>query len=364
MYDLIMPAAGGSTRFAGTRPKWLLTHPLGDLMFYEALRGLDLSKFDRIFITCLQQHDEKFHCVQAIRNQTAKRGLADKVRVIVLPEPTRHQPQTVAETIKRGEITGAFVVKDSDNYFELTPEPTNFISVCDATQLPPENSVNVFNKSFVQENEHGVVVNIAEKQVISKNICTGAYGFSSADQFMKYYEPLAAQDNLYLSHVIYSMILDNHNFFAKECFNYLDWGTLDDWLRYTAEYATIFIDLDGTLVQNSAEHFDPIWGTTAGIRENIDAVNALYHSNKVRIVITTTRSEAFREQTVGQLEREGIKYHDLMLGLSHGKRVIVNDFAPTNPYRSCDAINIPRNSPTLATLIRGTFGRTLHLPTR
>jgi hypothetical protein len=88
-------------------------------------------------------------------------------------------------------------------------------------------------------------------------------------------------------------------------------------------------------------------------------VNALYDSNKVRIVITTSRSEAFREVTVAQLKREGIKYHDLMLGLSHGKRVIINDFAPTNPYRSCDAINIPRNSSALASLIRGTFGRTV-----
>jgi hypothetical protein len=356
MYDLIMPAAGRSTRFPGTRPKWLLTHPLGDLTFYEALRGLDLGRFDRIFITCLQEHDEKFNCVQAIRNQTAKRGLADKVKIIVLPEPTRHQPHTVAETIRRGEIAGAFVVKDSDNYFELAQEPGNFISVCDATLLPPANSVNLFNKSFVQENEHGVVVNIAEKQVISKHICTGAYGFSSATEFLQYYERLAAQDNLYLSHVIYSMILEDHNFFARECRNYLDWGTLDDWLRYTAQFGTIFIDLDGTLVTNSAEFFDPLWGTTAGIRENIDAVNALYASNKVRIVITTTRNEASREATLEQLKREGIKYHDVMLGLSHGKRVIVNDFAPTNPYRSCDAINIPRNSPTLATLIRGTFG--------
>ena len=40
-------------------------------MFYEALRGLPLAKFDRIFLTCLKQHDEQINCVQAIRNQMA-----------------------------------------------------------------------------------------------------------------------------------------------------------------------------------------------------------------------------------------------------------------------------------------------------
>ena len=330
-------------------------------MFYEAMRGLPLDKFDRIFITCLKDHDEKFRCVQAIRNQTSKRHIGDKVKIIVLPEPTRHQPQTVAETIRRGGIEGAFVVKDSDNYFELDAQPGNFVSVCDVTKLPADSPINVFNKSFVQENEHGIIVNIAEKQVISRLICTGAYGFASGADFMRYYEPLATQSNLYLSHVIYSMILDNHNFVAKECKNYFDWGTLDDWLRYTSEFATIFVDLDGTLVESSSEYFDPLWGTTKGIKENIDAVNALYNTGKVRVVITTTRSETYRQVTIEQLKREGILYHDLILDLSHGKRVIINDYAATNPYRSCDAINIARNSNQLAALIQGTFNRTLRI---
>jgi hypothetical protein len=360
MYDLIMPVAGGSTRFAGTRPKWLLTHPSGDLMFYESLRGLPLEKFDRIFITCLKEHDERFHCVQAIENQTAKHGLTKKVRIIVLPEATRHQPQTVAETVRRGEIKGAFVVKDSDNYFNLAAEPENFVSVCDVTKLPSDTPINVFNKSFVQENEHGIIVNIAEKQVISRLICTGAYGFASGEAFMRYYEALAAQSNLYLSHVIYSMILDGQNFVARECKDYMDWGTLDDWLRYTSDFATIFVDLDGTLVESSSEYFDPLWGTTKAIQENVDAVNALYKSGKVRVIITTTRTQAFRDVTLEQLKREGILYHDLILDLSHGKRVIINDYAPTNPYRSCDAINMLRNSNQLGAMIRGTFGRTLH----
>lgn len=355
MYNLIMPVAGRSSRFAGTRPKWLLTHPNGDFMFYEALRGLPLEQFSRIFITCLQEHDRDFHCVQAIQNQAAKRGLTGKIKIVVLPEPTRHQPETVAETIRRENITGPFVVKDSDNYFELAPEPVNFVSVLDVSTLPGDSNLKLFNKSFVTQNENGMIVNIAEKQVVGKLMVTGAYGFESAASFMKYYQPLAAEPNLYLSHVIYSMILDNHSFQARQCVNYLDWGTLEDWLAHCAQFATLFVDLDGTLVENSAEMFPPMWGSTRGIPENVAAINALHDSGKVRVIITTSRSAAAREATLAQLAREGVKYHDIVFGLNHGKRVVINDFSTTNPYRSCDAINIPRNSPQLGALLKGTL---------
>ena len=34
---------------------------------------------------------------------------------------------------------------------------------------------------------------------------------------------------------------------------------------------------------------------------------------------------------------------NLVMGLPHCQRVIINDFARSNPYPSCSAINIPRN---------------------
>ena len=42
-----------------------------------------------------------------------------------------------------------------------------------------------------------------------------------------------------------------------------------------------------------------------------------------------------------------IPYDQLVMGLPHCKRVLVNDFARSNLYPSCEAINIPRNSETL-----------------
>lgn len=39
--NLIIPAAGKSSRFPGVRPKWMLVHPNGNLMLIEAIRGLN-----------------------------------------------------------------------------------------------------------------------------------------------------------------------------------------------------------------------------------------------------------------------------------------------------------------------------------
>ena len=42
-----------------------------------------------------------------------------------------------------------------------------------------------------------------------------------------------------------------------------------------------------------------------------------------------------------------IRTHNIIMGLPHSQRVLVNDFADSNPFPSCVAINIPRNSENL-----------------
>ena len=38
---------------------------------------------------------------------------------------------------------------------------------------------------------------------------------------------------------------------------------------------------------------------------------------------------------------------NLVMGLPHCQRIVINDFARSNPYPSCSAINIPRNENNL-----------------
>ena len=103
--NLIIPAAGHSSRFPNLRPKWMLTHPNGNLMVAEAIRGLDLAQFDKIYLTVLAAHLKEFQCLDGIKQQFQQIGLADKLAVVALDQPTQSQPETVARTIERERST-------------------------------------------------------------------------------------------------------------------------------------------------------------------------------------------------------------------------------------------------------------------
>jgi hypothetical protein len=150
------------------------------------------------------------------------------------------------------------------------------------------------------------------------------------------------------------MILDGYLFLTEQTNNYIDWGTLDDWLSYTHRFKTIFIDLDGILVENSSRHIEPIWGQSNPIKENIDIINKLYDSEFAYIIITTSRLESNQALTEAQLYNYGIKYHKLIMGLPHCQRILINDYSITNPYPSAIAINIERDQPILTNLLKET----------
>ena len=104
-------------------------------------------------------------------------------------------------------------------------------------------------------------------------------------------------------------------FLTKKVENYLDWGTVEDWNRFKRSYATLFLDIDGTLVINSSSHFPPYIGNTKPLKSNIEIINFLYMSGKFQIILTTSRKEKFRKLTEKQLKKEGVPYDKLIMNL-------------------------------------------------
>ena len=56
------------------------------------------------------------------------------------------------------------------------------------------------------------ITNIIEKRIVSHYFTAGGYSFNSADTYCRYYERLQQQSGLYLSHIIYAMLLEGHTF--------------------------------------------------------------------------------------------------------------------------------------------------------
>ena len=114
----------------------------------------------------------------------------------------------------------------------------------------------------------------------------------------------------------------------------------------------MFVDIDGTLVKNSSHHFPPYIGSGEPLKDNIAALNELYDNGKARIILTTSRPERYRQTTCEELERKGIRFDQLVMGLPHSQRILINDFAKSNEYTSAEAINGHRNTKDVKERVR------------
>lgn len=93
--------------------------------------------------------------------------------------------------------------------------------------------------------------------------------------------------------------------------------------------STFFVDIDGTLVKYrkfqelSTAKLEPI-------SEVIDFINKSF-DNGSHIIITTARPESYRNYTINELNEIGVKYHQIVMGLGRGTRIVINDKDPQKP---------------------------------
>jgi hydroxymethylpyrimidine pyrophosphatase-like HAD family hydrolase len=350
MKNLLIPLAGKSSRFPNSRPKWMLTHPNGRMMVTEAISGLPLEQFDKIYFGVLKEHLNEFQFASGLHEDLCTIGISDKYILVILDEPTKSQSETVYRMVKDNNIEGYILIKDCDNFFSLDNIDFEHNQVC-YSRLDDHESINAKNKSYVQLDDKNYVCNIVEKKIISNTFSVGGYGFTDAKEFIDNYEKLNSlklSGECYISNIIFEMLLQESTFKGSLVKNYLDWGTIEAWSEFKNEYRTIFCDLDGTLVTNTSWHFPPFVGDGQPIQKNIDELKRVYKKGQTVVIITTSRPIQYMDITKDELEKYGIPYDTLIMGLPHGKRTLVNDYAPSNPYPSCDSINIPRNSDTLS----------------
>ena len=71
------------------------------------------DSYDRIVIAVRAEHETKYQATALLH-----RVFGPDADVLVLPRDTRGPADTVAEMIRRASVTGAFVVKDADSFFD------------------------------------------------------------------------------------------------------------------------------------------------------------------------------------------------------------------------------------------------------
>lgn len=107
--------------------------------------------------------------------------------------------------------------------------------------------------------------------------------------------------------------------------------------------ATIFCDIDGTLVQ----HLPPSQLTNLSTKlqllpGTIEKLNE-WDSKGYCIILITGRKESMRESTEKQLKEVGIFYDKLIMGVGGGPRYIINDRKLNSDRDTAHSICLDRN---------------------
>jgi hypothetical protein len=345
---LIIPAAGLSTRYALSRPKFLLQHPSGLTMLSAGLVGIGKYDFDEVIIVSLKRYFIDIS-EESLSNEVST-VLNCPVKFVLLEEPTASMVDSIAAGIETMHVDGPIVVKDSDNLVALDSSELFGKNFLVYAELEKFTSVKVSNKSFVEIDSQGFISNIVEKRIISAEINSGLIGFQSASDFLRAMQKVSGSREKYVSDIVRYLLGDGEIFWGQSASDYIDWGTLVEWKRYCSTFATIFVDIDGVLVTNENPHGNEgnNWLSFKPIMENAEPLLQGVNLGRYVVVFTTSRSEKYREELTKYLSEIGFKNFDLIMGLPHAKRILINDFAPTNPYPSALAINLERNSTSLS----------------
>jgi hypothetical protein len=335
--EIIMPCAGLSTRFPNLRPKYLLTDYNRRLMIESAAKNF-IGKYP-VTIIILREHDEKFSAVQKLRE-----AFGDEVRIAVLEKPTSGPADTAYQALKVMGINDSILIKDCDGFYDSDLVEGNAVYVSKLSKNPDIR--NAPAKSYTITNEQGLITTVVEKQIVSDSFCVGGYQFESADEYIKAFEELQKKDSeIFVSNIIDYMISNGKVFVEKDVENFVDVGTAEDWFKFN-DKPTYFCDIDGTLVLSKTFHDEPY----EPLMNNVKAL-LKEQERGCMFVFCTARNNKYEAYTRQTLDELGFKNYVLVMETNHARRVLINDFASSNPYPSAVAINLRRDEDNLEEML-------------
>lgn len=333
--EIIVPAAGLSSRFPDMKPKYLLYDYAHKLMLYRALEPY-LGQHG-ITIGILKEHDEKFNSSEFIRYE-----FGDLVKIVVLDSVTNGPADTVYQIIKKSNIDpkSEILVKDCDSFFNHETSSGNYVCVSNISQH--EILKRIAAKSFVITNEQGIITDIIEKNIVSDKFCVGGYKFESAELYMNMFEEISSVKEIFVSDVIQRCLFHKTIFTEKLVEGYIDVGTSDEWFEYN-DKPVIFCDIDGTIIKNQSRVGpNNYYGDFIVLQNSVNRLLELQRQGS-QFIFTTSRPKELLQKTDEVLTQLGFANYTLIAGLQNSRRILINDFNNNNPFPRAEAINVQRD---------------------
>jgi hypothetical protein len=97
-------------------------------------------------------------------------------------------------------------------------------------------------------------------------------------------------------------------------------------------YKTIFSDIDGTLIEQV--RFEDLDANVVNVLPGVlEKFNEWYEEGHY-IVLTTARPDYLRLVTTLQMQKAGIRYHQLVMGIGREERILINNNSKGEPTKA------------------------------
>lgn len=353
--NIVIPMAGSGTRFK--KEGFDLPKPLiqinGKSLIEYSISSLGI-KGRLIFITRLYDNPQ----YNKILSQKLKELGEDTIE-IQTKRLTRGASETCLLASKYIDNDDGLIITNCDQYLAWDSSLfLNYINKTECDGVVVTHKSNDPKNSFAKINEDGNVVQFAEKNPISSDALVGIHYWRNGKDFVESSKKLLSdfENNLrpecFVSETFNYLIERNKIIKTYEIHpnEYISLGTPNDVSIYqskikefyTEKPKTIFCDLDGTILKHLHKYSD-VYHQDAklldGVIEKINEWDSIGH----KIIFCTARKESSRETTEKQLRELGLCWDLLIMGLTSGSRVLINDkLTESDPDRSI-SINVITN---------------------
>lgn len=348
---VLIPMAGAGSRFAQSGydlPKPLIV--VNNMTLIEhSIRSFDVDAHF-VFVT-RQWHNPEWNA-QLSQLLKQLRPESTEIQISHLTNGASETCLAAADVINNNQ---PLVIYNCDQIIRWDPQ--EFLRFVQTKQ--PHGAVVLYNstdaKNSFAQIQDGQITKLVEKQAVSNHALIGFHYWAQGCDFVTSARLLvdtfhvSGQPECYVSETYNYLIAQGRTILPYHISNnkFVPLGTPQDVARYlgqikeyhTHKPMTIFCDIDGTILKHahtiSSALAEPAQ-LLPGVREKFDQWDSVGH----RIVLTTARKESTRAQTEHELTQLGIAWDQLIMGVTSGTRVLINDKLRVEDADRAVAINV------------------------
>ena len=339
---ILIPLGGTGERFKknGYKCPKALIKVFGKSIINYLLDSLNLNEIKFIFIPYNKEYD-----LFRFEDKIKKDYPNVEFKFLKLNQNTKGAAETINISLKLlSNVDCPVLCLDADNFYSI-----NIVSKWNGENkiftIKDEQNNPIY--SYIELDNDNNIIDIVEKQKISNNACTGAYGFSSYKSLLKYTQyvidnNITQKNEFYTSTVIKEMIRDNFTF-KNESISFSNWHCLgtpiqvkqfcNNYPKYSCHNGIekikslrLCFDLDNTLV--SFPKIKDDYTSVEPLEKNINFLKYLKNFNHTIIIYTARRMKTHSGNigkiisdvgriTLDTLDKFDIPYDELYFGKPH-----------------------------------------------